>query len=118
MAKMRAATVTTDGAMLAKAASAAAFLRALAHEHRLAILCILEAGPHRVGDISQALDLTQPKVSQHLMRLRAEGLVATERDGTSIYYRIASKPALEIAGVLKKAFCPPSRGRKHSKQGQ
>ncbi|WP_374654263.1 ArsR/SmtB family transcription factor [Dongia sp.] len=97
--------------LLAKAGEAAAFLRALAHEHRLAILCVLEDGPMSVGDIALALDLAQPKVSQHLMRLRAEGLVATKRDGTSIYYEAASAPAREIAGVLKAAFCPPAKRR-------
>ncbi|MBI2256241.1 MAG: helix-turn-helix transcriptional regulator [Proteobacteria bacterium] len=97
--------------LLAKAAQAASFLRGLAHEHRLAILCVLATGPHCVGDIGAALGLAQPKVSQHLMRLRADGLVASERDGTSIYYSIASKPAQEIAGVLKKAFCPPKKRR-------
>lgn len=97
--------------LMAKASEAAGFLRALAHEHRLAILCCLEDGPRKVGDLTAMLGLAQPKVSQHLMRLRAEGLVATERNGTAIYYSIASKPAQEIAGVLKKAFCPPKKRR-------
>ncbi|MDY0872230.1 ArsR/SmtB family transcription factor [Dongia rigui] len=108
---VKAAHLTEADDLLAKAAEAASFLRGLAHEHRLAILCTLAAGPLCVGDIGAALGMAQPKVSQHLMRLRAEGLVATERDGTSIYYRIASKPALEIAGVLKKTFCPPKKRR-------
>ncbi len=105
-------TAETGTDLLAKAAEAAAFLRALAHEHRLAILCCLEDGPRKVGDIALMLDMAQPKVSQHLMRLRAEGLVTTERDGTSIYYSIASKLAQEIAGVLKKTFCPQPSVRK------
>jgi len=103
--------------LLAKAGEAASFLRSLAHEHRLAILCVLEDGPLSVGEIALALALAQPKVSQHLMRLRAEGLVATERDGTTIHYRIASQTAREIAGVLKAAFCPPVRGGARRKQG-
>nr|WP_298683229.1 metalloregulator ArsR/SmtB family transcription factor [uncultured Dongia sp.] len=99
--------------LLAKAGEAAAFLRSLAHEHRLAILCVLEDGPLSVGEIALELELAQPKVSQHLMRLRAEGLVATERDGTTIHYRIVSKTARDIAAVLKAAFCPPAgRARK------
>jgi DNA-binding transcriptional ArsR family regulator len=100
-----------DADLLAKAAEAAAFLRALAHEHRLAILCTLEAGPLSVGEIAGQLGLAQPKVSQHLMRLRGEGLVAARRDGTSIFYEVASDPAREIAGVLKAAFCPPPKQR-------
>jgi DNA-binding transcriptional ArsR family regulator len=100
-----------DRDLLAKAAEAAEFLRALAHEHRLAILCCLEDGPRSVGEIAEMLDLAQPKVSQHLMRLRAEGLVATQREGTTIYYEAASETAREIAAVLKAAFCPPRRRR-------
>ncbi len=101
--------------LLAKASDAASVLRSLAHEHRLAILCVLEDGPLSVGEIALALDLAQPKVSQHLMRLRAEGLVATERAGTTIHYRVTSDPARAIAAVLKAAFCPPIRSRRAKK---
>jgi DNA-binding transcriptional ArsR family regulator len=107
----RATTSSETSDLLAKAAEAAAFLRALAHEHRLAILCTLEAGPLSVGEIAGQLGLAQPKVSQHLMRLRSEGLVAARREGTSIFYEVASDPAREIAGVLKAAFCPPQAQR-------
>ncbi len=102
------ATTTNPNDLLAKAREAASFLRSLAHEHRLAILCVLEEGPLSVGEIALALDLAQPKVSQHLMRLRAEGLVATDRDGTTIHYRVTSEPARAIAALLKLAFCPPA----------
>jgi len=103
------ATIAEPTDFLAKAGEAAAFLRSLAHEHRLAILCVLEDGPLNVGEIALALDLAQPKVSQHLMRLRAEGLVTTERAGTTIHYSVTSEPARAIAAVLKAAFCPPAR---------
>lgn len=108
---IKAAKNTSAQDLLAKAGEAAGFLRALAHEHRLAILCCLEDGPRSVGEIAALLDLAQPKVSQHLMRLRSEGLVATTREGTSIFYEVASEPAREIAGVLKAAFCPPKKRR-------
>lgn len=103
---------TKETSLLEKAAEAASFLRALAHEHRLAILCSLEGGALSVGEIAAALGEPQPKISQHLMRLRAEKLVCTRRDGTTIHYEIASDTARAIAGVLKDAFCPPKRGRK------
>ncbi|WP_374380796.1 ArsR/SmtB family transcription factor [Dongia sp.] len=103
---------TKEVSLLEKAGEAAALLRALAHEHRLAILCTLEGGAMSVGDIAATLGEPQPKISQHLMRLRAEKLVRTRRDGTTIHYEIASDTARAIAGVLKEAFCPPKRGRK------
>lgn len=93
---------------LAQAGAAADFLRSLAHEHRLAILCTLEDGPLSVGDIAAQLGLAQPKVSQHLMRLRVQGLVAATRAGTTLHYRATSETARAIATVLKAAFCPPA----------
>ncbi len=102
--------------LLLKAGEAAAFLRAIAHEHRLAILCCLESGALSVGDIAAQLDISQPKVSQHLMRLRAEHLVKNRRDGTTIYYELASKPARAIVGTLKEAFCPPDAAPRRTRK--
>jgi DNA-binding transcriptional ArsR family regulator len=95
------------GDMLAKAGVAAEFLRSLAHEHRLAILCALEAGPMKVGALAAALGLAQPKVSQHLGKLRDQGLVAATRRGTSIEYRAVSGTARSIVAALQAEFCPP-----------
>ena len=94
--------------MLAKAGAAAAFLRSLAHEHRLAILGALEAGPRTVGALAAELGLAQPKVSQHLGKLRDRGLVAATRYGTSIEYRAVSGTAQSIVAVLQAEFCPPA----------
>jgi ArsR family transcriptional regulator len=93
--------------LLAQAAQAAEFLRSLAHEHRLAILCLLEGGPRSVGAIAAGLGLSQPKVSQHLMRLRAQRMVSATRSGTTLHYRATSQTALRIAAALKAEFCPP-----------
>jgi DNA-binding transcriptional ArsR family regulator len=96
-----------SGDIVAKAGVAAAFLRSLAHEHRLAILCALEAAPMNVGALAAALGLAQPKVSQHLGKLRDQGLVAATRRGTSIEYRAASGAARSIVAALQAEFCPP-----------
>lgn len=98
-----------DG-MLAKAAEAAAFLRSLAHEHRLAILCALIDGRRSVGDLAAGLGLAQPKVSQHLAILRAQGLVSATRQGTSQLYAVADDTARDIVASLQAAFCPPAEG--------
>lgn len=98
---------TQRNGMLAKAAEAASFLRSLAHEHRLAILCALIDGPRAVGDLATGLGLAQPKVSQHLAILRAQGLVSATRQGTSQVYAVADDTARAILASLQAAFCPP-----------
>src|SRR6266851_10096500 len=72
---------------------AADFLKALAHENRLMILCILSQGEKSVSELERLLSLRQPTVSQQLARLRADGLVETRRDGKTIYYSLASEEA-------------------------
>ena len=77
--------------MAAKAREAAGFLKALAHESRLMILCLLCEGEKSVTELEHMLALRQPTVSQQLARLRTDGLVSTRRNGKTIYYRLASE---------------------------
>ena len=70
--------------MIANAAQASEFLKALSHEARLVILCLLIEGERSVTEIEQMLDLRQPAVSQQLARLRADNLVETRRDGKNM----------------------------------
>jgi DNA-binding transcriptional ArsR family regulator len=51
------------------------------------------------------LSLRQPTVSQQLARLRAEGLVATRRDGKTIFYSLASEEARVVVGAVYEMFC-------------
>jgi DNA-binding transcriptional ArsR family regulator len=94
-----------DG-MAAKAREAARFLKALAHESRLMILCHLCEGEKSVGELEQRLMLRQPTVSQQLARLRSEGLVTTRRHGKAIYYRLASDETRAIIEAVHRVFCP------------
>ena len=87
------------------------FLKALAHESRLIILCILAEGEKSVSELEHELDLRQPTVSQHLARLRADGLVSTRRDGKIIYYSLASDEARTIIGAIYDVFCKKVRRR-------
>src|SRR5262245_48960652 len=96
--------------MVDKAKRAADFLKALAHENRLMILCILAEGEKSVSELEKMLDLRQPAVSQQLARLRSDGLVDTRRDGKAIYYRLASEEARVIVGAVYECFC--GKGRK------
>lgn len=92
------------GPNLAQSRKAARCLKALAHEGRLSILWILAAGETSVGDIERILDLRQPAVSQQLARLRADGLVATRREGKVVYYSLAGEQARRIVAAVREAF--------------
>lgn len=76
------------------AARAAALLRAVGNEHRLLVLCLLiEQGEASVGTLLEQVRLSQSALSQHLARMRDEGLVTFRRDAQTLYYRIADPAA-------------------------
>jgi DNA-binding transcriptional ArsR family regulator len=91
--------------MAAHAQEAACLLRSMANPHRLLLLCLLTEGELSVGALNAGVPLSQSALSQHLAVLREEGLVATRRDGQSIYYRVPPGPAWEILQVLHRAYC-------------
>lgn len=97
--------------MVGNATRAANFLKALAHESRLLILCILAEGEKSVSELEDILSLRQPTVSQQLARLRADGLVSTRRAGKTIYYKLASAEARVVIGVIYDVFCKKARKR-------
>ena len=89
------------------AGRAAALLRLLANETRLMVLCQLADGELSVGAIQARINLSQSALSQHLARLREQGVVATRREGQTIHYRIADPAALRVIQTLAELFCPP-----------
>ncbi|SFK80663.1 ArsR/SmtB family transcription factor [Shimia haliotis] len=94
--------------MAENARSAAAYLKTLAHEGRLMILCHLGTGEKSVGELEELLDLRQAAVSQMLARLRDEGLVATRRDGKTIYYTLSDPSTAQVISLLYNLFCAPT----------
>lgn len=93
-------------------AQATAFLRALGSAHRLAILCLLLEGERTVTEICDAIGARQSLVSQHLTRLRLDGLVKAERNGYFVSYSLTSAPAREIIATLHKYYCSTSAGKR------
>jgi DNA-binding transcriptional ArsR family regulator len=90
-----------------KAGEAAGLLKLLANENRLLILCRLAiAGEMSVTALVEAGELSQSALSQHLGKMRDDGLVATRRDAQTIYYRIADKNAARLLALLKDIYCP------------
>lgn len=81
------------------------FLRSLASPHRMKVLCQLVDGERSVGAMEKAVGIRQVTLSQHLARLRADGLVATRRDGQTIYYRLASPEVSQVLTLMKTLFC-------------
>lgn len=84
------------------------FLKALAHEARLMILCYLASGEKSVKELEDLLSLRQPTVSQQLARLRIEGFIDARRDGKMIYYSIADDRAKVMVEQIYEMFCRPS----------
>ena len=103
--------------MMESAHEASGFLKALAHEGRLLILCLLIDGEKSVSEIEDMLSLRQPAISQQLARLRADGLVETRREGKSIFYSLARSEVRDVVGTLHRAFCeaPPARAAARAK---
>ena len=95
--------------LLANAREASEFLKALSHEARLVILCLLAEGEKSVTELEQVLSLRQPAVSQQLARLRADNLVETRRDGKNIYYSLARPEVVSVITALHQAFCSARR---------
>jgi len=91
--------------MAENAQGAAAFLKTLAHEGRLMILCHLGSGEKSVGELEELLEMRQAAVSQMLARLREEGFVSTRRDGKTVYYSLANEHTQEVIGLLHRLFC-------------
>ena len=90
-----------------QATEAVAVLRSLAHEGRLLVLCYLaEAGELSVGQLVERIGLSQSALSQHLAKLRAEGLVATRKNAQTVYYRVADPRVLTLLATLHDLYCP------------
>ena len=92
-------------ALALKAAEAETFLKSVANRHRLMILCELHRGECAVGELHQRIGLSQSSLSQHLARLRIDGLVATRRQSQTIFYSLASHHVTELIGLMHELYC-------------
>ncbi len=92
--------------MDAAAEEAADVLKSLSNPGRLRILCALVPGDLTVGELERALGASQSYVSGQLLRLRNEGLVASDRDGRSMRYRLADPRVRPLLERIYELFCP------------
>lgn len=91
--------------MMRSARKASDFLKALSHENRLLLLCLLSERERSVSDLEELLAMRQSSVSQQLARLRLDGLVTARRDGKSVYYSIADDSVRRMITVIYDIFC-------------
>ena len=92
--------------MAANVQRASLFLKQLANENRLLILCALIEREMSVSEMGELVPLSQSSLSQHLASLRDAQLVTTRRQGTGIFYSIANPAVKAVIQVLHEQFCP------------
>lgn len=97
--------------LVLQARKASELLKALSHEDRLLILCLLTEGEKSVSELENMMQMPQAAVSQQLARLRFDRLVTTRREGRVIYYSIAGEEVTSVISTLYDLFCAPIRTR-------
>lgn len=93
--------------MAAAAGDAASLMKVLSNEHRLLILCqLIVEDEMPVGELVAKSGLSQSAISQHLARLRKEGLVAFRRQSQTLFYRVSDERAASVLLLLQHIYCP------------
>lgn len=97
--------------LLGQATRAASLLGAMGNPNRLLALCYLaDAGEMPVGRLAEAVGLSQSALSQHLAKLRSDGLVGTRKEAQTVYYRLSDARVLPLLTLLRDQFCPELNG--------
>lgn len=97
------------------ATEVANILRALANERRLMILCkLVEWGEANVTTLAEAVGLSQSALSQHLAKMRDEGVVTFRRESQTIWYRIADPRIEQLFATLHGLYCRQQKAGKET----
>ncbi len=94
--------------MKSAAGKASALMKTLGHQGRLMILCQLATGEKSVGELSRLLDIAQSPLSQHLSRMRSEGMVTPRRNAQTVYYSLNSDKVGKIIECVYELYCANS----------
>jgi DNA-binding transcriptional ArsR family regulator len=89
------------------AKKAAALLKAISNEKRLLIMCALYSSEKNVGELEKIVGLSQSALSQHLARLRRDGIVNTRRNAQTIFYSLPDQSVKIILEALFKIYSGP-----------
>lgn len=87
------------------AKEATELLKAIAHESRLVILCLLSQKEMSAGELQQHSELSQSAFSQHLKVLRDKDLVKTRKEAQTVYYSIKNENILKVLNTLYDIYC-------------
>ena len=91
--------------MLKKSKEAVKLLKSIANDKRLLIFCYILENRLSVSELQSLIKISQPALSQHLAKLRDEGIITAEKDGQTIYYRIKNTDTLKIIKTLQSIYC-------------
>lgn len=94
--------------MQSNAARAADLMKLLSHPHRLMILCELNQGESSVGELAEKIGINQSPLSQHLARMRHEGVVEARREAQTVYYSLAGEEVRQVISLLYSLYCAPA----------
>ena len=94
--------------MQENATRASDLMKLLGHPHRLMILCELNQGECSVGDLSEKIGINQSPLSQHLARMRHEGVVDSRREAQTVFYSLAGGEVSAVISLLYKLYCDPA----------
>lgn len=100
-----------------QADKAAVLLKAMGNSRRLMILCNLLEGEKSAGALERLVGLRQSALSQHMAKLRGDGLVRARREGQSVYYALAAKGPREVIDLLRKLYCSRTSRRRSRSAG-
>jgi ArsR family transcriptional regulator len=89
-----------------RADEVAALLKQVSNARRLVILCRLAEGDATVGELCDIADLSPSAMSQHLAKMRADGLVNAKKDGLQVHYTLTNQRCIDLLEHLKSTFCP------------
>jgi DNA-binding transcriptional ArsR family regulator len=78
--------------------------KALANEHRQAILHAIGDGEKCVGDLAAEIGISVHNVSQHLRVLKERRLVTSRKDGQTVYYRVTNMKFIQACALIRQAL--------------
>ena len=88
-----------------KVEGVSALLKSISHPLRLKILCLLQDGEKTVGDIQAEVLTSNANISQHLTKLRNQGIVTSRKESNFIYNRISDERVVDLVNTLQELFC-------------
>ena len=91
--------------MRENAGQAAGLMKLLGHPHRMMILCELKQGECSVTELSEKIGISQSPLSQHLARMRHEGVVSSRRDAQTVYYSLLGDEVAAVVSLLYDLYC-------------